>query len=281
MSQSGHLERFPEFPSKNIDPRNIDIWLPPSYSSATNESFRVIYMHDGQNLFEDSLCGFGVEWGVDETISRLSASGEIPECIVVGIWNTPLRYPEYQPQKPYFNLEPNYRKKLFDLYGSEPLSDNYLKFIVEELKPFVDKNFRTRPQRDYTFMMGSSMGGLVSIYTLCEYPEIFAGAACLSTHWVTRVDLENNEMARVMEEYLEDSLPLPGNHKIYFDYGTLGLDFYYEAHQQQVDAIFARKGFVKGKDWDSKKYEGADHNETSWSERLHIPLVFLLSNSKE
>lgn len=276
MSQSGTLIQYPDFPSELVEDRNVDIWVPPSYDRAVHDTYPVIYMHDGQNLFEDSLCGFGVEWAVDETVVRLSSTGEIPECIVVGIWNTAKRYPEYQPQKPYQELDSTFREQVTSLYGGEPISDNYLAFIVNELKPFVDSNFRTRSERESTYIMGSSMGGLVSIYAICEYPEIFCGAACLSTHWVTRADLESGEMARVMQQYLIENLPSASNHKIYFDYGTAGLDSYYEEHQLKIDEIMRKKGFTPDKNWMSRKFPGEDHNEIYWQKRLHIPLLFLL-----
>ena len=274
--QQGRIVRYPDFSSEYIRSRNVDVWLPPSYDSQPDKNYPVLYMHDGQNLFEDTLAGFGTEWGIDEAITTLSAEGKIPECIVVGIWNTPNRYPEYQPQKPYGKLDPEYRKEVTELYGAEAVSDSYLRFLTSELKPFVDSVFRTLPGRETTFIMGSSMGGLVSIYALCEYQDLFAGAGCLSTHWVTRVDLENAEMARVMEDYLEDNLPVPGRHRIYFDYGTAGLDAWYEPHQMRIDSVMAGKGYTRGEDWETMKFEGADHNESSWRERLHIPLEFLL-----
>ncbi len=272
---TGRIVSHPGFPSRYVPARNVDVWLPPSYDADAGRHFPVIYIHDGQNLFEDTLAGFGVEWGVDEAVTRLSAEGTIPECIVVGIWNTPDRYPEYQPQRPYKDLEPEYRSKVTELYGGEPVSDLYLQFLVDELKPFIDSAFRTLPEREATLIMGSSMGGLISVYALCEYPDVFAGAGCLSTHWVTRVDLEDPEMARVMERYLIGNLPPAGRHSIYFDYGTEGLDAWYEPHQKRIDSVMAMKGYTRGKDWKTLKFEGADHNERSWRERLGIPLEFL------
>jgi predicted alpha/beta superfamily hydrolase len=272
---------YESFGSDLVESRNLDIWLPPSYSIEAEKRYPVIYMHDGQNLFEDTLCGFGVEWGVDETLTRLSAEGKVPECIVVGIWNTPKRYPEYQPQKPYQNLEPEYRNAVTTLYNGEPVSDNYLKFIVQELKPFIDQTYRTLPERDFTIIMGSSMGGLISLYAICEYPEVFAGAGCLSTHWVTRADLNNPEMARVMIDYLDKNLPSPKDHKIYFDHGTKGLDAYYGPHQKNIDRVMKKHGYIQGKGFESRVFEGADHNEISWQERLAIPMEFLLSDLRQ
>jgi predicted alpha/beta superfamily hydrolase len=138
--------------------------------------------------------------------------------------------------------------------------------VVDELKPFVDRNYQTMTGRSDTFMMGSSMGALVSLYALCEYPEVFGGAGCLSTHWPA-VD-------GILIGYLERTLPKPGTHKMYFDYGTKTLDVSYEGYQRQVDDVMKTIGYVKGKDWITRKFEGAEHSERSWRKRVHIPLTF-------
>ncbi len=132
-------------------------------------------MQDGQNLFNAETSNIGEEWGIDEAITKISKDKKIPEAIVVGIWNTSKRYQEYMPQKPFNKLDRSIGAELLKVYGGVPISDNYLKFIVEELKPFVDSVYRTKPGRQETFIMGSSMGGLISMYAVCEYPQIFRG----------------------------------------------------------------------------------------------------------
>jgi enterochelin esterase-like enzyme len=116
--------------------------------------------------------------------------------------------------------------------------------------------------------MGSSMGGLVSLYAVCQYPELFGGAGCLSTHWPA--------VGAVIDGYLTTALPSPGRHRFYFDYGTATLDSLYEPYQQRVDAVLATRGYTSGRDWITRRFEGAEHNEAAWRERLHIPLRFLL-----
>jgi len=120
--------------------------------------------------------------------------------------------------------------------------------------------------------MGSSMGGLISLYALCEYPDIFAGAACISTHWPA--------LDGVFLQYVENYLPVPGNHFIYFDFGTETLDAIYETYQVKVDSIMNAKGYLPNKNWITQKFEGADHSEKAWKERVHIPLLFLLGKEK-
>ncbi len=143
--------------------------------------------------------------------------------------------------------------------------------MVEELKPFVDRSYRTLPGQEHSLLLGSSMGGMISAYALCEYPELFAGAACLSTHWPAG--------AGKMIDYLADQLPDPHRHRFYFDFGTETADAQYEPFQRQVDAVLRRKGYLEGQNWITRKFPGAEHSERAWRERLDVPLRFLLRTS--
>jgi enterochelin esterase-like enzyme len=155
-----------------------------------------------------------------------------------------------------------------------PRSDAYLRFLVEELKPAIDARYATRPGREDTLLMGSSMGGLISIYALLEHPQVFGAAAALSSHWITTY--ENNDIfPAAAVAYLRDRLPAPGALKLYMDRGTTELDANYAQAQQRVDALLRERGFGPPQVV-SRVYEGAGHNERAWRERLGTPLVFLL-----
>lgn len=271
LYSGGHLLRYAAFASENIKPRPVDIWLPPGYDDGDDARYPVIYMHDGQNLFEPGLAYVGVDWGIDEAIVRLMHAGKTGGAIVVAPWNTERRRAEYMPQKPLSTPAMREQARRFAAEnGALPFSDFYLRFLVEELKPFVDATYRTRPGREATFIMGSSMGGLISLYGLCEHPQIFGAAACVSTHWP------------IGEEPLVDwfaaALPAPGTHRIYFDYGTETLDAQYEPYQARMDGHMEAVGYRRGVDWETLKFEGAEHSEVSWRERADIPLAFLLGN---
>lgn len=273
---SGRVVRHANFPSRFVDPRNVDVWLPDGYSP--HKKYAVLYMHDGQMLFDSSSNWNKQEWGVDETLGRLMAEKKLRQCIVVGIWNTPKRRVEYYPAKP-FNLLPrivqdSLRKDLGDSQAV-PQSDEYLRFLVQELKPFIDSVYSTRKDRRNTFIMGSSMGGLISMYAICEYPEVFGGAGCLSTHWPGSVFRNEPRIARGFSDYLQGHLPDPHTHRMYFDYGTATLDAWYEPYQMQIDAIMREKGFST-KNWMTRRFEGEDHSERAWRKRLAIPLEFLM-----
>ncbi|MBT8316587.1 MAG: alpha/beta hydrolase [Lutibacter sp.] len=280
---SGTIKRIDSFPSKYVRPRTVDIWLPNNYN--TNKKYAVLYMHDGQMLFDAETTWNKQEWDVDRIIGGLIDSSKIRDCIVIAMWNhSDIRHTEYYPQKPFDLLPQKFKDSIFETatkqFGTEfkgIQSDAYLKFIVEEVKPFVDTNFSTLTTLENTFIAGSSMGGLISMYALCEYPTIFGGAACLSTHWIGFMPQENSPVPASFFSYLEQNLPSPKTHKIYFDYGTSTLDEFYLPYQQGVDDVLILKGFD---DTTSKnlRFEGHDHSENSWNKRFQIPVEFLLTN---
>lgn len=263
---TGNVQRYARFPSKLVERRNVDVWLPDNYSP--KKKYAVLYMHDGQNLFNPAESYAGVDWNVDETLQKLIAEKKVRETIVVGIWNTPKRTIEYAPQKAFDIVNHKKTKKSQFVKAKEGLSDLYLKFIVDELKPFIDKKYSTKSDRENTFIMGSSMGGLMSLYAISEFPQIFGGAACLSTHFPLGKG--------VMIEYMKTNLPAPKTHKIYFDYGTETLDAQYETYQNEADKIMKKKKYKSGVNWITKKFTGEEHSEKSWRKRVDIPLIFLL-----
>ena len=280
----GKVERIENFPSKFVSPRNVDVWLPDGYN--TNEKYAVIYMHDGQMLFDASTTWNNQEWEVDEVLTRLIDKDIIKKCIVVGIWNSgESRHSDYFPKKPFKLLEQSFQDSLLldakrynvsTLFSNGIQSDNYLKFIVEEVKPVIDGKYSTLSDKENTIVAGSSMGGLISMYAICEYPEVFGGAACLSTHWVGTFTAENNPIPQAFVDYMATNLPDPDSHKIYFDYGTKTLDALYEPMQMNVDSIMMASGYNET-NWKTLKFEGADHSEKSWALRLDIPFTFLLA----
>ena len=275
---TGQVRSYANFESIFVDPRNVDIWFPPSYDESSTSKFPVIYMHDGQNLFEPGHSFTNQEWEVDEMMTKLIKENKIREAIVVGIWNTDKRFREYQPGKPFHNLssgEKRIRERLDETYEGGALGDQYLKFIVEELKPFVDSNLDTLPDKANTFMLGSSMGGIISIYAMAEYPKVFGSVACLSTHFPLILG-DDSAVPPIFIRYLKEYLPRPGSHKIYFDYGTETMDAWYEPYQKRMDTVMKEIGYTEGANWITKKFEGAEHSEVAWRQRLSIPLTFLL-----
>jgi enterochelin esterase-like enzyme len=278
---SGSIKHFEKFPSKFVLPRNVDVWLPDGYSSKSK--YAVLYIHDGQDMFDSIVSEDHVEWKIDETLTRLQKEGKIRKTIVVAISNTgKFRHSDYFPQKPFQSFSKQKQDSLYKVKWGKNLmihkeieSNSYLKFIVQELKPFIDSSFSTVKNRQNTFTMGSSMGGLISMYAVCEYPTVFGGAACLSTHWNGLLPEKNNAIPNAFLEYLTNNTPDPKIHLFYFDYGTIMPDFFYKPLQAKVDSLFQLKGYTQV-NYLSKEFVGADHSPKSWSARVDVPLYFLL-----
>lgn len=264
------MERIENFSSRYVEARHIDVWLPPGYHSEPDRRYRVLYMHDGQNCFDPEDCAFGVAWDVQIALERLIAAGEAEPAIIVGIWNAGMRrYLEYRPARPFLHLSEREQQLVAAGLGGMPESDAYLAFIVDELKPHIDTRYRTLPDREHTAIMGSSMGGLISLYALCEYPDVFGAAGCVSTHWPV--------VEGVIVPYLREYLPAAATHRIYFDFGTETLDALYRPTQMLVDAIMPAAGYERGVNWVTHEFPGAGHFEADWARRVHIPLKFLLT----
>jgi len=272
MGVTGTVDLIEDFQAGDLKSRHLEIWLPPSYAKDSSKRYPVLYMHDGQNLFDPERANFGVDWGIDEAMTRLIAEGVVREAIVVGNWSTPDRFSEYMPQGAV-NVDTieKYRKTHPNLGWDAVKSDQYLEFLVDRLKPWIDENYRTLQGKDNSFIMGSSMGGLISAYAISKYPDVFGAAACVSTHTPLGDGL--------IVEYLGSNLPDPSSHRIYFDYGTETLDHNYEGYQKRLDAIGYARGYVEGENWRSLKFEGHEHSERAWRARVHIPLIFLLGKT--
>jgi enterochelin esterase-like enzyme len=269
--------------SRYAEARRVVVWLPTGYLP-NGPKYAVLYMHDGQNLFDKDTAGYGMEWEIDEHLSQLIRDKQVRPTIVVGIWNTPKRLQEYVPSKAFNGLPEDYRGKVRALYGGDPLSDGYLKFIVRELKSAIDRKFNVKTDRENTFIMGSSMGALVSLYAINEYPQVFGGAGMMSTHWPLFMkpdgqsvsDEEYEVVSSTFERYLKSALPDPRTHKLYFDHGSETLDAIYARYQNRVDRVVAERGYRQGVNWMTRSFPGQKHNEISWASRVDTPLRFLL-----
>lgn len=283
----GSLVTLTDFKSNYVSSRDVHVWLPDNYhkKSQQGKKFAVLYMHDGQMLFDAQQTWNKQEWGVDETASALIKQNKVRPFIVVGINNggAALRHPEYFPQKPFESLLPQKQQSLYQAEkspgylvfgGNKVQSDNYLKFIVKELKPYIDTQYKVLKDAANTYIMGSSMGGLISMYAISEYPEVFGAAACLSTHWPGDFSALDDQIPNAFYRYMKNNLPEPKTHRIYFDYGTETLDALYPRLQQQVDKIIKARGYSDS-NWITNEFKGANHTENAWNERLHLPLLFL------
>lgn len=282
QASTGKIIHHENVASKFVEARNIDVWLPDGYTP--EKKYPVLYMHDGQMLFDSTTTWNKLEWGVDEVAGKLIKEKKCRPFIVVGVWNAgKMRHADYFPQKPFELLSKQQQDSIYKavrgtnnaVFAAIINSDGYLKFLVRELKPFIDSAYSTLTDKQNTFIAGSSMGGLISMYAICEYPDVFGRAACLSTHWPGIFTVENNPIPGKFMQYLKKNLPDPSNHTIYFDYGSATLDALYKPFQLQADMIMKVMGYTS-KNWVTREFPGEDHSERAWNKRLHIPLIFLL-----
>jgi len=247
--------------------RHVEIWLPPGYDSAAATRYPVLYMSDGQNLFDPRIANTGVDWGVDEAVMRLVRRGVMPPIIVVGVWSTGERGPEYSP------------------WHEAP---TYARFLIEELMPRVNREFRTLTGPTNTAVMGSSMGGLLSFYLVTHHPEAFGACGCVSTHFpiseavVARVfpalagtAAATADTVPYVVRDIERGLRVPRGARYWFDYGGQGLDAEYGPTHEIMRAWLLQQGLVDGRDFVIRSYPEATHNEASWRARLEDPLTFM------
>lgn len=275
---SGTLVSYHAFPSQHIPPRDVTVWLPDGYCKG--DPCAVLYMHDGQMLFDSTTTWNKQEWQVDEVLGQLIAQGRVRPAIVVAIDNTKDRITEYFPAKIMNYVSDD------DKQGIAPAiltADAYLRFLTTELKPFIDREYHPLTAPHFTSLMGSSMGGLISLYGLCEYPDVFGRAACLSTHSSMmmpaapgQAQLNNEPWATALRAYLNDHLPGMASHRLYMDRGTVDLDGSYGPYQDAIDALITGKGWT-APHYESRVFEGHIHNERCWAARLATPLTFLLA----
>lgn len=237
-------ERF--YSQKLNNDRTVVVWLPPSYDSDLSRRYPVLYMHDGQNLFDPRTSFLGVDWQMDETADSLIRQKKIEEIIIVGIYNTADRREEYADTKK---------------------GHAYMEFIVKELKPFIDSNYRTLADREHTAIMGSSMGGLISFYLVWRYPHIFSKAGCLSTSLMWR----NGALLKEIENFAGQKPEI----KIYLDSSGKGAEGRMKADYLRLKDLLLSKGFVEDQDLIYYFDEQGDHSERSWSKRVWRPLIFL------
>ncbi|WP_224248483.1 alpha/beta hydrolase-fold protein [Hyalangium gracile] len=238
--------------------RDIIVWLPPDYEDKPKRRYPVLYMHDGQNLMDAATSYTGAEWRVDEAAQQLVTDQQVEPLIIVGVYNTEDRFAEYTQVKD--------TGEFAHLGGGN--ADAYGRFLVEELKPMIDRTFRTKTGAQDTGLAGSSLGGLVTLHLGIKYPNIFRrlGVVSPSVFWGNK-----DIVARV--KALKKKPPL----KLWVDIGTEES----KGSQETVDdtrllreALLA-EGWVEGKDLRYLEIPGAVHTETAWADRIDDVLKYL------
>ncbi len=235
--------------------RDVIVYLPPDYNSALERRYPVLYLHDGQNLFDAATAFAGNEWGLDELAEELIESGRIQPLIIVGIYNAgDDRVYEYTPVK--------------DRRGRGGRARRYAKALIEDLKPFIDSEYRTLPDVANTGLGGSSLGGLVTLYLGIRYPDVFGKLIVMSPSvwWANRAILREIQ-----------KLPHKSDQKIWLDIGTCegpNPQACVRNVQDLRDSLLA-KGWRLGEDLAFFEHQGAAHNEQAWGYRMRDALQFL------
>lgn len=284
--ESGRIERI-EFAPAGLAARSVDVWLPPGYPDQA--PYATLYMHDGQMLFDASTTWNGQAWEIDRTAAALIGTGALRPFIVVGIWNGgEHRYRDYLPQRVFESMPDDARTRWLaaerepgrPLFAGPPAADAYVHFLAGELREAIEARYAVSKASTDRFLMGSSMGGLISLYALLEQPQAFGGAAAVSTHWPGGFDPDDRSFPEAMQSYLRERLPSLGSQRIWMDHGTETLDALYPPLQREVDVLFAASPLPRAQ-WSSREYTGTDHSENAWSARLADPLRFLLAQDDE
>jgi len=261
----GDVRVHKDFPSRELAARTLWVYLPPGYDQDAERRYPVIYMQDGNNCFDAATSFNGQEWKVDETFEAGIASGTLPAAIVVGIANTAARVDEYTMVKA---LRGDRRTRT----GGK--ADLYAAFLIDEVKPFIDSTYRTLVDASHTAVIGSSHGGLVSLYLGIRHPEIFGAVGAVSpslswgNHWLT------NYAGRIHD--------LPKNLRIWIDMGTAedAVDLNGNGVSDLIDDVQEMRDLLLARGYDSARVElmldeGAVHNEAAWARRLPKILEFI------
>jgi predicted alpha/beta superfamily hydrolase len=249
----GQLRKHDRFRSRYLrNQRDIIIYLPPGYDEQLDRRFPVLYLHDGQNLFDGATAFNGQDWHVGQTADYTISAGLVEPLIIVGIYNTGKgRILEYTPTK------------VPRLGGGR--ADRYAKFLIDEIKPFVDRDYRTQFEAPRTGIGGSSLGGLVSIYLGLKFSHVFGKIAALSPSvWWNQ---------RVIHRFAA-AAPIEPRPRIWLDIGTREGPRIVEDVERFRDVLLA-KGWRYDRDLHYERVEGAEHNEAAWAARVGPFLRFL------
>ena len=278
----GRVIDYGPVPALGLPAQRLSIWLPPGYDTSSTR-YRVLYMHDAQNLFDPALSNFNKVWAADQAMMTHAGETKEEPWIIVGIWSPGVdRYRQYLPQPAYAAAGQDLRAKMDEDAQGRIVSRAYIDWIAGTLRPWVNRSFRTLTSRDETAIIGSSMGGLISLYAFLEHPDIFGRAGCVSTHWPAiapqHVDATDPEVVSIWKAMIAEKLGEANQRRVWFDHGTATLDQYYPPYQREIDTLMEALGWERGKHWKSRSYPGAEHEENAWAARLPEVLRWVLGS---
>jgi predicted alpha/beta superfamily hydrolase len=256
---TGNIQKHRAFPSKILkNRRDVLVYLPPGYRRFSGRKYPVLYLHDGQNVFDAATSFAGVEWGVDETAQQLIRNKLIEPLIIVAIANTgEERIHEYAPTPA--RIDPPKRKR------SKGLLHSYGRFLIEELKPFIDRKYRTKREAEFTGLGGSSLGGLATLALGLWFPNYFTRLSVMSPS-IWWDDCAIYKIVGAIDETARPPL------KIWLDTGTNEPGW---ERGRALRDLLIKKGWRLHDDLHYLEVEGADHSEGAWAARVDPVLRFL------
>jgi predicted alpha/beta superfamily hydrolase len=262
---TGNIQRHRGFPSKVLgNRRDVLVYLPPGYRRSLRARYPVLYLHDGQNVFDAATSFAGVEWGVDETAQRLIRQKLIEPLIIVAVSNMgEERIHEYAPTQGVITPHDQPRKHSRGLAGS------YGQFLIDELKPFIDRKYRTKPEAEFTGLGGSSLGGLATLAIGIIFSDTFTRLIVMSPS----VWWDDFAIISILG-FLREKPPL----KIWLDMGTGEPEW--EQIRELRDALLDR-GWQYDVDLKYQEIDGASHTEAAWAARVEPALRFLFPPQPE
>lgn len=266
--------------AEGLPAQNVTIWLPREYAQQPEKRFPVLYMWDGQNLLDPAQTQYGKAWMVQDVLEGMVARGEAEPHIVVGIHSPPGldRYRVYVPQF-VASAERAIAANVAGMAGGPVASKRQLDWVADTLVARIDREYRTLAAPENRTIAGASMGGVMSCYAVVARPDTFADAGCVSAHFAL-VDPElatahAQQIKKLWDDYLEANLGAPDGRRVWMDHGTEMLDSYYGPLQEAVAADFTRLGWKEGEDFTARVFEGAEHDENFWHERMPEMLRWL------
>lgn len=275
----GTFVEWDNLETDGLPAQHVSIWLPPQYNA--RKPLPVLYMWDGQNLFDPAKTHYGKAWMAQDVLAKMVAAGEAEPHIIVGIWS-PAGKDRYRVYLPQFAAEGATGEVAADIArtaGGPVASKRQLDWVADVLKPRVDATYRTQAAPADTTIVGSSMGGVMSCYSVIERPDIFGRAGCVSAH-LALADPElapkhEAEIAAIWDDYLDARLGEPDGRRIWMDHGTEKLDAYYGPWQEMLSADLTSRGWHEGEDFTARVYQGAEHDEIFWNQRMPEMLAWL------
>ncbi|MAM99228.1 MAG: hypothetical protein CMF91_05015 [Candidatus Marinimicrobia bacterium] len=278
------------FNSNIIGERKVEIYRP--INSPIDDQTIFIFMQDGQMLFDKSITWNNQDWNIDEIFSNRNNKNNNIVIIAVysanksgtGFFDNTNRYGEYFPKQSLKYFNKNIKTFIYKKFIDTKKYD-YLKFLINELLPFFETKYNLKLNKNNTGIMGSSMGGLFALNAIIEYPERFGFAGCFSVHWIGIKPIDylllsfrkkvtkDKDLVEGLIKYVDMNIDNLNNHRLYFDFGTKGLDEFYSSPQKDIDKILTANEI----NFNSLKFEGHSHEEKYWALRFENALSFLIN----